>query len=303
MAAKQGSYQLQAPQSSTSPVKSLRLLAKAEPEDILALTLREERRTGNRSHPCGSQQIPSLLVRRLTINSRAVSQHVVSPLRYGRSQPGIRERAAKLVTLLLVFARELFVEGLRKIKQARRRAMLQRSRAAHICKVMEVADRRNPLPARSEIADAPACDAERLREPGDRNGAFRHSRQRGEADVPRPVEEKVLVDLIGKDEEVVLNRNIGNSLQFVEMEDLSRTVRRRIDDHSASTRSDRLARHIQVELPLRRNERDGNRLNPDRQERVEVVAVERLEDNHLIASIEQRETRSIQRPGRSGSHS
>ena len=76
MATKQGSYQLQAPQSSTSPVKSLRLLAKAEPEDTLALTLREERRTRNRSHPSGCQQIPSLLMRRLTLNSRAVSQHV-----------------------------------------------------------------------------------------------------------------------------------------------------------------------------------------------------------------------------------
>src|SRR6266851_8900060 len=67
--------QLQAPQSSTSPIKSLRLLAKAEPEDTLALTLREERRTRNRSHPSGRQQIPSRLMRRLTLNSRAVSQH------------------------------------------------------------------------------------------------------------------------------------------------------------------------------------------------------------------------------------
>src|SRR5713226_9644491 len=77
MTTKQGSYQLQAPQSSTSPVKSLRLLAKAEPEDTLALTLREKRRPRNRSHPSGCQQIPSLLMRRLTLNSRAVGQHVV----------------------------------------------------------------------------------------------------------------------------------------------------------------------------------------------------------------------------------
>jgi hypothetical protein len=77
-------------------------------------------------------------------------------------------------------------------------------------------DGRNPVGTGREVADAPAGDAERFGEAGDGDGALGHARQRGEANVALAVEQEVLVNLVRENNKVVLDREAGDGLQFVE---------------------------------------------------------------------------------------
>src|SRR6185437_14020165 len=172
--------------------------------------------------------------------------------------------------------------------------MLKRRWTADVSEVVEVSDGRYPSTACGEVAYAPAGDAECLRQARDGNGAIGHSGQRCDADVTVAVEEEVLVDLIGNDEDVVLDRDVGNDLKLSGAEDFSRWVGWGVDDDGASARVDAFAKHVEIELPVGRGERDDDRLHAEREESVDVIAVEGLKDDDFVAGIEECEASGVQ---------
>src|SRR5580698_6461480 len=116
------------------------------------------------------------------------------------------------------------------------------------------------------------------------------------------IEEEILINLVGEHKQVMPDSQIGNSLQFIEMKNLARRIARRIDNDGAGAGRDRTAQSVKVKLPIRRRQRDRNRLYPKREQRVDVITVERFEKNDLITRIEQRKTGGIQRSRGSRCH-
>src|SRR5438309_8896968 len=104
---------------------------------------------------------------------------------------------------------------------------------------MEISNCRSPLRRTNQITDSPTGNAERLRKTGNRNCPLGHSWQRRWANVLMAVVEKVLVNFICYDEQIVTDCDFRNCLQFPPIEDLARRVSWRIDHNSPRTRRDR----------------------------------------------------------------
>src|SRR5579871_358348 len=116
------------------------------------------------------------------------------------------------------------------------------------------------------------------------------------------IEEEIFINLIGEHKQVMLDSQVGNSPQLIKMKDLTRRIARCIDDDSAGTGCDRTAQSIEVKLPVRCGKRDRDRLHLEREQCIDVITVERLEEDDLVAWIQQRKTGSIQRPRGSRGH-
>ena len=76
----------------------------------------------------------------------------------------------------------------------------------------------------------------------------------------------------------------------------------RVQQDGARARRDGGTHRVHVELPVRLGQRHQHRIDAQRLERVHVVAVERLEDQHLVAGIEQRHGRGVQAGRRARGH-
>ena len=83
---------------------------------------------------------------------------------------------------------------------------------------------------------------------------------------------------------------------------LAARIRGRAHHDAARLRRDRLAQCVRVELPVGRHHRHQHRHEAERERHVQVVAVVRLEQDDLVARIEERETRSRESAGRTRGH-
>ena len=75
------------------------------------------------------------------------------------------------------------------------------------------------------------------------------------------VVEEVFVDLVGEDEQVVLDGKLGDGLKLGAAEDLAGRIGRRVENHAAGARCDRCAKAIEIERPVRRSEWNDGRLH------------------------------------------
>ena len=150
-------------------------------------------------------------------------------------------------------------------------------------------------------ADPPASHGVGLRQRVDGDGPLGHPRQGRERDV-RALVDDVLVYVVGQGDEVVLAAEVGDQLQLVLAKDLARRVVRRVDDDRPRPRGDRRAKLIGIDRPVRLVQRDvaGDGSGQDRVGA--VVLIERLEDDHLVARVEQPEHRRDHPLGRTAGH-
>ena len=116
----------------------------------------------------------------------------------------------------------------------------------------------------------------------------------------RAIVNKVLVNLIRNQKEIVLNGQLRYGFKFRQCEDLPCWVRRSVQQNGASARRDCGPHRIYVKLPVRLCQRHQHRIYAQRVKRVHMVAVERLEDEHLVAGIEQRHHSGMEAGRRAG---
>src|SRR5262249_36591898 len=157
--------------------------------------------------------------------------------------------------------------------------------------VVRAADADGQLRVGDGVADAPTRDRVGLRDPGDGDGALGHARQRGDGNVLSAVVDDVLVDLVGDGEQVVAEGQIGDLLQLRRREDLAGGVVGAVEDDGPRARGDRLPQPIRVEGERGRLEGDPDGLGARDDAARAVVLVEGLEDDHLVARIEEGQER------------
>ncbi len=207
-------YPLELAQRLAGTLQVCILFRKTEPQHVLSATLSEECGPCDGSHAGRSEQRPGPSRGVLALDTAGIREYVVRTGRNRGRQPCVRKRATEPVPLLLVVDRQPGIKRIRKLIQPGYRGVLEWRRAADIGQVVKVGDRRQPLTIGSQIADAPTSNAEGLGIAGDGDRTLSHSGQRGRADMACAIEQKIFVDLIGEEEEIMLNREFSNGLEF-----------------------------------------------------------------------------------------
>ncbi len=178
------------------------------------------------------------------------------------------------------------------------RGFLQRVGRADGDEVVGPPDAGAEIGGSDRVPDPPARHRVRLRDPRDRHGALRHSRQRRDRRVAEAVVDDVLVDLVGDREQVVLDAERGDRLELGAREDLPRRVVRAVEDDRARPRGHGPGETVGVEGEGGRLEGDEDGLGAGDDAAGPVVLVERLEDDHLIPGVQDRQERREHRLGR-----
>ena len=99
----------------------------------------------------------------------------------------------------------------------------------------------------------------------------------------------VLVDVVGEDERVVLVARAGDQLELGAVEHLAGRVVRRVEDDGPRARPEGGAQLVGVDAPVRLVQRHVARDGAGEDGVGPVVLVERLEDDHLVARVHQRQ--------------
>jgi hypothetical protein len=227
-----------------------------------------------------------------------VGHHVIGAGRHRTPQPGALEHRHHAIAPRLVMRGQLVEVGRRQVEREGRR-LLQRRRGADGQEVVHLADAGGERRRRHRPADAPAGHAEGLRHAVDRHRAIGHPLDRHQRHVAGAVVDDVLVDLVGDRDDVPRAAEGGDRLELVAAEDLAGGVVRRVDDDRPGLRRERRGELVGIERPAGRAQRHV----PGRGARQDgvraVVLVERLEDDHLVAGIDDPEQAGDHRLGRS----
>ncbi len=117
----------------------------------------------------------------------------------------------------------------------------------------------------------------------------------------RSVEDKVLVDLVGDDEQVVLDGQSGDGFELGSREDLAAWVRRRVEDDAARSRGNGGSKSVDVERPTGLGELNRGCVHAQGAQRAQVIAVKGLEEDHFVARIEERHAGGLESSSRAGS--
>ncbi len=160
---------------------------------------------------------------------------------------------------------------------------------------MHLADRVGRVRRGHDRADAPAGDAERLRRAADRDGALGHPVERRDGNVLALVMD-VLVDLVRHRVGVVPPAQLGDRFELAPRQHPARRVVRAAYNDRAGARRERGRQPVEVEL-LRRGERHVHRLRAAQDRVRPVILIERLEHDHFVAGIDDRQQRRSHRFG------
>ena len=106
--------------------RALRLLGKAEAQQILAASLAEERRPGDRGHAGRTKQMPGFLGGGFSLQTAHVGHDVIRPRGHGWLHACILERAQQPSALGLMIGCQPRVEGRRQLLQTRSGTDLKR---------------------------------------------------------------------------------------------------------------------------------------------------------------------------------
>ena len=118
----------------------------------------------------------------------------------------------------------------------------------------------------------------------------RMPRNRGQRDVLAGIDD-VLVDVIGEGDDVVGVAEPGDHLELGAREDLAGRVVRRVDDDPPRSRREGVAELVGIDPPVRLVERDVARHGAGEDRIGPVVLVVRLEDDDLVAGVQDRHHR------------
>ena len=229
-----------------------------------------------------------------------VGKEIVRPLRFGEREPRRAQWACEIIPTGAVRGGHPGVVLL-GVGIADGRCLLQRCRRADGEEIMNLADRAGPFGVRDRVSQSPARDAEGLREARDGDRPLPHARKGGDRNVFAGKDD-VLVRIVRDTDEVVGDAELCDLLEFRSGEDVAGRVVRRVEDDGARPWGDGGTQGVPVVSPVRGAQRHKDRggLTEDRVRA--VVLVERLEDQHFVAGIEQRQKHGGCGLGRTARH-
>ncbi|CAB4884834.1 unannotated protein [freshwater metagenome] len=108
------------------------------------------------------------------------------------------------------------------------------------------------------------------------------------------VKRKVLVDLVGDHDEIVLDGDVGDALQFAAGEHLAGGVVRRVEQDQLGARGDRCSYFVEVDAECRRMQCDGSYLPAGHRNTCLIDVEHRLERDDLVAGVQQGQQRTGQ---------
>jgi hypothetical protein len=100
-----------------------------------------------------------------------------------------------------------------------------------------------------------------------------------------PLEDDVLVDLVGDRDQVVLDARVGDQLELRAREDLARRVVRRVEQQDPRPPRDRRLQRLGVDRPARWGERDGPPPRARHRDPGRVGVVVGLEAHDVVARL------------------
>ena len=219
-------------------------------------------------------------------NVAEVGQDEVGAFWNARLQAADVERLHHEVALGGVHGLEFFVIGAGQAERGDGR-LLRRVVGGEGDELVRATDAGDEIRRAGDPADLPAGDAKGFAEAGDGDGAVEHAGHGRHWDVARAVEGQVLVDFVGDAGHVELVTQVGDQLLLFEGEDAAGGVLRRVDDYGAGFAGEGGAQLVGVEGPVGRVQRHEDRRRPGHRD-VGHVAVEiRLDDDDLVAGIDQ----------------
>ena len=151
--------------------------------------------------------------------------------------------------------------------------------------IMHLAGALDDVGRADEVAQTPAGDGVGLGEGVAGDGVLEHTGQAGHADVLCRGVDDVLIHLIRHHKSVVLDGKPGDGFQLVAAEDLAAGVGGVAEDKRLGTLGKALLDEAQIELILRRHQRDVDGFSPREDGVCAVVLVKRREDHHLVAGV------------------
>ena len=96
--------------------------------------------------------------------------------------------------------------------------------------------------------------------------------------------------------------NLRNLFQLPSCEDFSGRVSRSVHHDGLGSGCDRLLEAFEIHRPVRRSHRHTAGHGLDRNDRLNVIGVEGLKENDLVAGIQQRHAGGLKRSGGAGTH-
>ena len=195
-----------------------------------------------------------------------------------------------------IFDRELAVIVITEFYKTFRHADLQRRRCTHIDQVIEIPDGLAPALVADAVSHPPARDAEGLGHAGYGDGPFPYTRQRHGRDMFCIPVEEVLVDLVGEDEKVISFRKVSYEFEFILSEDLARRVGRRVHHDASCLRRDGILKIFQEKGPVRRLHPYVCGDTSRGHERLNVIPIVRLEQDHLVSRVQQGQAGAVEHP-------
>ena len=155
---------------------------------------------------------------------------------------------------------------------------------------------------RDRPADAPPGHAVRLRQPVDRHRPLRHAVEGGDGHVPEAVVDDVLVDLVGDGDGIPPAAERGDRLELGAAEHLAGRIVWRVEDDRLRPVVEGGRQLVWVECPIRLVQRHVARRRAGQNRVGAVVLVERLEDHHFVARIDDGHHRGHHGLGRAAAH-
>ncbi len=181
-------------------------------------------------------------------------------------------------------------------------AMLQRGGRADIQHITHRADGLRPRGLRHAVADAPTGDTERFRVPPDGNRPVGHTGERRHAHMLPSIEHKIFINFVRDHHHVMAAGHLSDLFQLPPCEDFSRGVSRSVHHDRLGPGGDRLLEAFEIHRPIRRSHRHTARHGLDRNDRLNVIGIEGLKENHFVAGIQQRHAGGLKRSGGAGAH-
>jgi len=139
---------------------------------------------------------------------------------------------------------------------------------------------------RNHVAQAPAGDGKRFAQSTDGNGPLPQRLQAAGKDVLAPVIDDLVIDFVGDKHQIVPQHQVSHSSQFLGVKDTARRVVRRIQQQGAGAGRNRMGQPFRVQAIVGGFQGHSHRLRPSKNSRRDIVLVGRLDDQQLVAGIQ-----------------
>ena len=178
---------------------------------------------------------------------------------------------------------------MRRIGQEGGQAVLHRRVHGEHVELVHLSELAHQRGRRGHVADLPARDVERLAEARHDQRSLGELGQAREARVRDAVVDHVLVDLVGQHQRLRRPQQLGEARALLARPHGAARVVRRVDDDHARARRQRARERVEVGTPGAGRQRHAHRRRAGERDRRAIAVVARLEYDHLVARMHQRE--------------